>query len=57
MLYVDMEERQLWVRAGGGPVKLAFEGLPEVVYPAVSIRAPGQVRMKFRTGACCGSEV
>ena len=50
-MYLDMDAREVWFSVDGAEAKLGFSGLPERVYPAVSLRAPAEVVVRFRAAS------
>lgn len=54
---LDMDARQLWFGVNGAQLKLGFTGLPARVQPAVSMRAPGQLLVRFRAASLLTAEL
>lgn len=50
-VYLDMDLKQVWFSVNGGEAKLGFSNLPERVYPAVSLRAPAELVVRFRAAS------
>lgn len=48
---LDMDAREVWFGLNGGPLKPGFTGLPGRVYPAVSLRSPGRLLVRFRAAS------
>lgn len=53
---LDMDAREVWFGVDGAEPKLGFSGLPDRVYPAVSLRAPAQLLVRFRAASWIMSE-
>ncbi|WIA19580.1 hypothetical protein OEZ85_005521 [Tetradesmus obliquus] len=54
---LDMDARELWFGVNGAQLKLGFTGLPARVQPAVSMRAPGQLLVRFRAASLLTAEL
>jgi hypothetical protein len=54
---LDMDARELWFGVNGAQLKLGFTGLPARVQPAVSVRAPGQLLVRFRAASMLTAEL
>lgn len=50
-LMLDMDAHELWISLDGSPPVLAFDGLPAALHPAVSLRAPGALAVRFRSSS------
>lgn len=53
---LDMDVREVWFGLDGCEPRLGFTGLPDKVYPAVSLRAPAQLLVRFRAASCLIAE-
>jgi hypothetical protein len=53
---LDMDAREVWFGLDGGEPRLGFSGLPARVFPAVSLRAPAQLLVRFRAASCLTAE-
>ncbi|KAF6258866.1 hypothetical protein COO60DRAFT_1516486 [Scenedesmus sp. NREL 46B-D3] len=54
---LDMDARELWFGVNGAQLKLGFSGLPARVQPAVSVRAPGELLVRFRAASMLTAEL
>jgi hypothetical protein len=53
---LDMDARELWFGVNGAQLKLGFTGLPARVQPAISVRAPAQLLVRFRAASVLTAE-
>jgi hypothetical protein len=54
---LDIDARELWFGVNGAQLKLGFTGLPARVQPAISVRAPGQLLVRFRAASMLTAEL
>ncbi|GBF92383.1 hypothetical protein Rsub_05585 [Raphidocelis subcapitata] len=50
-IFLDCDEHKIWFAVNGSEPRFGFGGLPELLYPTVSIRAPAVLAFHFRAGS------